>query len=179
MLISQVKLINLRIFASYAKHAKVSNQHWLTSHHYKVVINPYSYHHIIMKLIILCLNTANKPSPRSEGVTEIRINSQPCKGINLTAWHTQARGHYEWQQFMMRLTSQAGSYLALVPSSTCMPQRTHRGWPEHFPIVHPWSELRYRPTCRHLMLLSLGIPYVPYALVHSSACSTGLNQRGP
>jgi hypothetical protein len=44
-----------------------------------------------MKLIILHLNIVNKPSPISEGVTEIRINSQPCKGINLTTWHTQAR----------------------------------------------------------------------------------------
>jgi hypothetical protein len=43
-----------------------------------------------MKLIILRLNTANKPSPMSEGVMEIRINNQPCKGINLTIWHTWA-----------------------------------------------------------------------------------------
>jgi hypothetical protein len=27
----------------------------------------------------------------SEGVVEIRINSQPCKGINLTTRHTQAQ----------------------------------------------------------------------------------------
>jgi hypothetical protein len=32
----------------------------------------------------------NKPSPMSEGVEEIPINSQPYKGINLTIWHTQA-----------------------------------------------------------------------------------------
>jgi hypothetical protein len=44
-----------------------------------------------MKLIILCLNTSNKPSLISESVTEIWINSQPCKGINLTTRHTQAR----------------------------------------------------------------------------------------
>jgi hypothetical protein len=44
-----------------------------------------------MKLIILCLDSANKPSPMSKGLTEIRINSQPCKGINMTTWHTQAR----------------------------------------------------------------------------------------
>jgi hypothetical protein len=61
------------------------------NHDYNVVIDPYSYHHIIMKLIILRLDSANKPSPISEGVTEIRINSQPCKGINLTIRHTQAR----------------------------------------------------------------------------------------
>jgi hypothetical protein len=44
-----------------------------------------------MKLIILRLNTANKPSPMFEGVAEIRINNQPCKGINLTTRHTRAR----------------------------------------------------------------------------------------
>jgi hypothetical protein len=44
-----------------------------------------------MKLIILRLGTANKPSPMSVGVTKIRINNQPCKGINLTTRHTRAR----------------------------------------------------------------------------------------
>jgi hypothetical protein len=44
-----------------------------------------------MKLIILRLNTANKSSPMFEGVAEIQINNQPCKGINLTTRHTQAR----------------------------------------------------------------------------------------
>jgi hypothetical protein len=44
-----------------------------------------------MKLIILCLDSANKPSLISKGVMEIRINSQSYKGINLTIWHTQAR----------------------------------------------------------------------------------------
>jgi hypothetical protein len=61
------------------------------SHDYNVVIDPYSYHHIILKLIIVRLNTTNKPSPMSEGVAEIRINNQPCKGVNLTTRHTQAR----------------------------------------------------------------------------------------
>jgi hypothetical protein len=61
------------------------------SHDYKVVVHLYGYHHNIMKLIILCLDLVNKPSPISEGVTEIQINSQPCKGINLTTRHTQAR----------------------------------------------------------------------------------------
>jgi hypothetical protein len=44
-----------------------------------------------MKLIILCLGAVNKPSPISKGVAEIRINSQTCKGINLTTRHMQAR----------------------------------------------------------------------------------------
>jgi hypothetical protein len=41
------------------------------NHDYNVVIDPYSYHHIIMKSIILRLNTVNKSSPMSEGVVEI------------------------------------------------------------------------------------------------------------
>jgi hypothetical protein len=44
-----------------------------------------------MKLIMLHLGAANKPSLISESVTEIWINNQPCKGINLTTWHTQAQ----------------------------------------------------------------------------------------
>jgi hypothetical protein len=45
----------------------------------------------IMKLELLHLDAANKPSPISKGVTEIQINSQPYKGINLTTRHTQAK----------------------------------------------------------------------------------------
>jgi hypothetical protein len=59
--------------------------------YYNVVIDPYSYHHIIMTLIILRLNTTNKPSPMLEGVMEIQINNQPCKVINLTTRHAQVR----------------------------------------------------------------------------------------
>jgi hypothetical protein len=66
---------------------------------------------------------------------------------------------------MTRSKSRAGSYLALVPSSTCIPRRTHRGWPDTIPYnIH--KEVGYRPTRRHVKLLSLGIPYVPYASIH-------------
>jgi hypothetical protein len=44
-----------------------------------------------MKVELLCLGAANKPSLISDGVMEIRINNQLCKGINLTTRHTQAR----------------------------------------------------------------------------------------
>jgi hypothetical protein len=43
-----------------------------------------------MKLIILRLGAANKPSLISESATEIQISNQPRKGINLTTRHTQA-----------------------------------------------------------------------------------------
>jgi hypothetical protein len=119
-----------------------------------------------MRLIILGLDATNKPSPTSEGVTKIWIGNQPWKGINLTTQHMQARRHHEWQQFMTWSTSRVGSYLTLVPSSTRMPRRTHRGWHEHYPIVPSWSAVRYRPTRQHMKLLSLGIPYFLYASVH-------------
>jgi hypothetical protein len=67
---------------------------------------------------------------------------------------------------MTRPKSRVELYLTLVSSSTRMLQRTHRGWPEHYPIIHPWSEVMYCPTHRPTKLLSLGIPYVPYAPVH-------------
>jgi hypothetical protein len=74
--------------------------------------------------------------------------------------------HHEWQQFMTGSNSWVESYLTIVPSSTRMPRWTHRGRPKHYPIVHPWSKVRYCPTHQHTKLLSLGIPYVPYAPAH-------------
>jgi hypothetical protein len=66
---------------------------------------------------------------------------------------------------MTQLKSQAGSYLALVPSSMRMPRQTHRGWPDTITYnIH--KEVWYRPTWRHAKLLSLGISYVPYVSVH-------------
>jgi hypothetical protein len=44
-----------------------------------------------MKVELLYLDSANKPSLISEGVMEIRINSQPYKGINMTTRHTRAK----------------------------------------------------------------------------------------
>jgi hypothetical protein len=44
-----------------------------------------------MKVELLCLAVVKKSSPISEGVLEIQVNSQPCKGIKLTTQHKQAR----------------------------------------------------------------------------------------
>jgi hypothetical protein len=44
-----------------------------------------------MKLELLRLGATNKPSPISEGVMEIQINSQPYKDINLTTRQMHAR----------------------------------------------------------------------------------------
>jgi hypothetical protein len=63
-----------------------------------------------MKLIILRLDSANKPSPMSKGVTEIQINSQPCKGINLTTRHMQAR-RVPWVTIIHDVTKKPGQVL--------------------------------------------------------------------
>jgi hypothetical protein len=160
MLISQVKLISMRRFASYSKHAKL-----VINHGYNVVIDPYSYHNIIMKLIILRLNIANKPSPMSEGVAKIWINNQPWKGINLTRWHTQARRTPRVATVHDTVKESGRILPPLVSSSMRLPRRTHRGRPNTIPYnIH--KEVGYRPTRWHMTLLSLGIPYVPYAPVH-------------
>jgi hypothetical protein len=66
---------------------------------------------------------------------------------------------------MTQSKSRAGSYLTLVSSSTRMARWTHCGWPDTIPYnIH--KEVGYRPTQRHVKLLSLGIPYVSYMSVH-------------
>jgi hypothetical protein len=74
MLISQVLLVNMRRFASYSKHAKVSAILININHDYNVVIDPYIYHHIIMKLIILRNHCNGQVLPISEGIMETRAN---------------------------------------------------------------------------------------------------------
>jgi hypothetical protein len=72
----------------------------------------------------------------SEGVTEIRINSQPCKGIILTTRHTWATEATRVAIVHDTVRESVQSYLTLVLSSTRMPRWTHRRWPELFPIIH-------------------------------------------
>jgi hypothetical protein len=66
---------------------------------------------------------------------------------------------------MTQSKSQDGSYLSLVSSSMHMPRWTHPGCPNTI-IYNIHTEVGYHPTRRHAKLLSLGIPYVPYASVH-------------
>jgi aspartate/tyrosine/aromatic aminotransferase len=86
MIISQVILINRNRLATYANHAVYE----ITFRHdYKIVSDIQVY---TMQTIttsgVLHLNVENKPSSISEDVADIRINSQPCKGNNLTTQHT-------------------------------------------------------------------------------------------
>jgi hypothetical protein len=119
-----------------------------------------------MKLIILRLNSTIKPSPMSEGVTNIQINNQPYKGIYLTTQHTQPRRALR-VAIIHDVTKMPGWVLPR-PSDIfhVYTSADTRGWPEHYLIIHSWSEVRYRPTHQHRKLLSLGISYVPYVPVH-------------
>jgi hypothetical protein len=123
----------------------------------KVVINPYSYHHIIMKLIILHLGVVNRRHsfPRVSWRFESIVNLE-----RKITWQHDTREPqrlHEWQPFTLRSKSQSGSYLTIVPSSTRMPQWTHRGWPDTIPYdIH--KEVGYHPTQCHMMLVSLWDP---------------------
>jgi hypothetical protein len=113
-----------------------------------------------MKLIILCLYSANKPSLISESVTEIWNNSQPCKGINLTTWHTQAR-RAPRVATIHDVTKKPGRVLPRPSAVLHAYASADIPWvAEHYPIIHPWSEVRYRPTPRRTKLLSLRIPWL-------------------
>jgi hypothetical protein len=73
------------------------------------------------------------------------------------AWQHDTRGlggHHEWLQFTSWSKSWAGTYLALVPSSTRMPRRTHRGWPDTI-LYNIHMEVRYHPARQHTKLLRL------------------------
>jgi hypothetical protein len=131
-----------------------------------------------MKLELLHLGATNKQSPISEGATEIRINSQLCKDINLTTQHTQAR-RAPRVVIVHDAVKESGRVLPLPSSIFHVYASTDTPWVAwHYPYnIH--KEVMYRPTRWHMKLLSLGIPYVPYASVHSSACSFRPNQRGP
>jgi hypothetical protein len=61
------------------------------NHDYNVVIDPYSYHHIIMKLIILRNDYNRQVLPISVGNHGNSSQFKPSKGNNLTTRHTRAR----------------------------------------------------------------------------------------
>jgi hypothetical protein len=94
MLFSQVKLINMRRFASYSKHAKVTKQ-------ILIIIKPCleSSHQTssptiwlaLWKLHYYWMTATGKCYPYPRVIVETRVNFTPCKGNNLTTWHMWAR----------------------------------------------------------------------------------------
>jgi hypothetical protein len=90
-----------------------------------------------MNLIILCLGAANKPSPMSEGVMEIRINNQPCMGINLTTQHTQARRAPQVATIHNEVKETIRTQLTLVHIFHAYASADTPWVAIHYPIKHP------------------------------------------
>jgi hypothetical protein len=63
--------------------------------------------------------------------------------------------------------SWAGSYLTIVLVFYAITSTGFRGWPTHYPSVHPLSKIGYHPTQQSLKLLSLRNPIISYATVHN------------
>jgi hypothetical protein len=89
-----------------------------------------------MKVELLLNDCNGQVLPIFEGNRGDSSQFKLCKSKNLITQHPRARRAPRVPQFMTRSKSQVGSYLALVSSFTRMPQWSHRGWPEHSPIVH-------------------------------------------
>jgi hypothetical protein len=129
-----------------------------------------------MKVELLLNDRNRQVLPISEGIVETRANLNLVREIT---WQHDTREpwrQHEWQQFMTRSKSQAGSYLTLVPSFTRMSRQTHRGWPNTIPYnIH--KEVKYHPTRRHTKLLSLrDLIKISYAPVHNSNLLIGVRR---
>jgi hypothetical protein len=119
-----------------------------------------------MKLIILRLGAANKPSLISKGVAEIWINSQSYKGINLITRHTQAR-RAPRVATIHDVTKKSGRVLprpsvvfhAYASADIPWVARTL----SHYTSVK-WGKVSFNSW--RVKLFSLGIPYAPYTPVH-------------
>jgi hypothetical protein len=87
-------LIDRSRLATYASHAIFTHEVYEITfcHDYKIVnaILVYTMQTITMSGVPLHLNVVNKPSSIFEDVTEIRINSRPCQGNNMT--HERHKG---------------------------------------------------------------------------------------
>jgi hypothetical protein len=88
----------------------------------------------------------NKPSSISKDVTEIRINSQPCKGNNLTTWHTRATRANEWPPFAMTIKELG----RVLPCSSVIfhvkGSWVCRWWPDTIPSEQSYNEVSYHPA---------------------------------
>jgi hypothetical protein len=73
----------------------------------------------------------------SEGVAEIRINNQPCKGINLTTRHTQAQRAPRVAPVHDVVNETIRAHLTLVHVFHTYALADTLWCPMHYPIKHP------------------------------------------
>jgi hypothetical protein len=127
MIISQVMLINRSRLATYTNHTIVTHAVYEITfcHDYKIVNIAQVY---TMQTIttsgVLRLKTTNKLSSISEHVAEIQINSQPCKGNNLTTRHMRTMKANELLPFAMTI-KELGRVLPCPSAIFCV--KTSRG----------------------------------------------------
>jgi hypothetical protein len=98
-----------------------------------------------MKVELLRLDAASKPSPISEGVVQIQI-IYTLQGINLTTQHSR----------VMKTPRTTIVHDAIKVSVWVLPHPSARlprdtvtgihGWPMHYPIVHLLGMVGYHPT---------------------------------
>jgi hypothetical protein len=86
----------------------------IINHDYNVVINPYSYHHIIMMLITLQNDCNGQVSPISEGIVETWVNLNLARVITWQHNTHRPRRHPEWQQFMTTIKESSRAHLTQV-----------------------------------------------------------------
>jgi hypothetical protein len=61
----------------------------------------------------------------------------PCKGKHDNMTHARSRRPHMWQQFVVMIKEMIRSYLTLVHVFHVIPLRAIRGWPKHYPNIHP------------------------------------------
>jgi hypothetical protein len=130
----------------------------------------------IVKWHFYGMTSVNKhhPYPRvSRRLESIYI----LQGNNLITWQT-------WVTQTPWVATVHDDYQRVKPGppypSACLPRDTStgiRGWPPHYPNVHPLSMVGCRPTLRSLKLLSLWDTIILYASVHNQSCSPGSDDR--
>jgi hypothetical protein len=110
----------------------------------------------------LLLNDCNKQeSLRSESVAGIGANLKDCK-VNSWQHDTREATKPPWVATVHDAIKESGR--VLPHPSACLPLNTStgiRGWPMHYPDVHPGGMVGYHPTWGPIELLSLQNPINP------------------
>jgi hypothetical protein len=90
-----------------------------------------------MKVELLLKDCNEQVLPISEGNSGDLSQFKPCKGINLTTRHTRARSAPQVATVHNVVKETIRAHLTLMHIFHVLSRRTHRGWPMHYPILHP------------------------------------------
>jgi hypothetical protein len=129
------------------------------SHEYNVVINPYSSHHSIMKLIILQNDCNGQVLPISEGIAKTRANLNLARIISRQHDTREPGGHHEY--------ASADTPWVAHALSQCTPVRYGR----IASVSATHDTTQFRDSICH------GCVRTFQMLVHSDPTDTGLNRH--